>query len=346
MTRIRLGWESRLDQITLSIDLVVFGAGLVLLGALSGWSGWISVPLIVIGVVFLLVVLLRLQGWRSLRWRKDLVLEPERIVLETRTKAAFRIPWKDLAAVGVHSENTAKQQVLVLFRKTGGLPKRVRVPRGTQVVTALATTAPRDWPRVPPGPWDALVTAPGVDPRTIPVPDPRPAVVVPIGARNRRRGIVGGVLAAAITVGLLTVAFAAASTPATRVLAIVFTMPFAVLALPLLLSAPMAARGRRFVIDAAGFELEDPNGEPFALPWNEIEAISTESAVVGANAVGTFNPGRELDRVLITTRDRTLVVRLGSQFESLREVAAGVQEFAPSRWAGANVRRAGPFELK
>ncbi|HVW41959.1 MAG TPA: hypothetical protein VHC18_11495 [Amycolatopsis sp.] len=49
MTRIRLARQARLDQVTVLVDVAVIGLGLVLLGALGDWSGWLTVPMIVIG---------------------------------------------------------------------------------------------------------------------------------------------------------------------------------------------------------------------------------------------------------------------------------------------------------
>ncbi|TNC28473.1 hypothetical protein [Amycolatopsis alkalitolerans] len=76
MTRIRLGWEAQIGQLALLMDFLVAGVGLVVLGALLDWSGWLTTPMIVIGVLVLLIAALRLQGWRSLWWRRDFVVDP------------------------------------------------------------------------------------------------------------------------------------------------------------------------------------------------------------------------------------------------------------------------------
>lgn len=342
-TRIRLGWESQLDQITLTFDFGVLGVGFIVVGPLLGWSAWINVPMIVIGSLLLLMVLLRLHSWRSLWWRRDLVVSPERIVQETRTKRAFRIAWRKLGAVGVYSEKGAKSQVLVMRYKADGKVERVRLPQRSELAAAFHTEAPADWSRLAAGPWDVLLTAPGEE--SLPDPDPRQPTVVNIGKRSRIQGVGGGLLIVAIAVGMLSVVFTAHDI-GTRLIGLFFGIPFGAFALFALVAAPMAARKRRFVIDGHGFALEDPDPESVTLSWEEIIGVGTDIAARGAHFVGTATPSLELDSVLVATREKTLVFRLGSQPKSVSEIRAGVQEFAPDRWEGVNVHPAGPFQIR
>ncbi|WP_431875513.1 hypothetical protein [Amycolatopsis sacchari] len=365
MTRIRLGWRTRLDQISVAFIFLVLGAGLVLSGAMAGTSGWLTVPMIVIGVVFLLVVALRLLGWRSLRWPRELVVDDSGIGYETKGGDAFRISWADLSAVGVHSEEGVDERfglVLVFFPKSGDfaehlyspvlvrLPRnsavKVRLPRRPGVAEAVAQGAPRDWQRVPSTPWSALVTAPGVAPQLVPAPEAQPPVVVDLGRRTVVQALVGGVLAACVGAGLLTAAFTdSGAGVVVRVLSVLLGAPFALLALGLLLWSPMVARGRCFVLDADSFSLDDPSGEPFTLPWGEITSVAVET-FWSRRAVGSFASRRRLDQVLVRTHERTTTVHLGSQRGSVDELARAVQRFAPRLWAGATTRAAGPFQVK
>lgn len=366
MTRIRLGWEARIDQVTVLVLFAVIGVGLVFLGAGRDWPGWLTVPMIVIGILFLLIVLLRLSGWRSMWWPRDLVVSESAIAYEAKRGGAFQIPWSDLAAVGVHSDNGVDELyglILVFFPKSANVADRVlstkilrlprngalkvRLPRREGIVEAIRDTAPRDWQRVPATPWHTLVAAAGVAPQVVPAPDPRPPVVVNTGKRTRWQALIGGVLAVAASVGFLSIIFGQSQGGAgVKVFGAVLGIPFIVLAGALVMYAPMIARGRHVVVDADSFTWDDPSGDDsFMLGWPEITSVAVETSITRSGPT-TWSGRRRLDNILVHTQKDNKRVSLGSQPASVEQIAAAVQQFSPQLWYGAKTGTAGPFQLK
>lgn len=364
MTRIRLGWESRLDQITVLVLFTVIGLGLVLLGAAMDWAGWLTVPMIVVGALFILVILVRLNGWRSLWWPRDLVITGEGIAYDAKMRGTFRIAWADLAAVGVHSDNGVNERfglTLVFFPRSADLGQRVlspnllrlprngalkvRLPRRAGLAEAIRAAAPGNWQRLP-SPWDALVAAPGVAPQVVPAPDPRPPVVVNVGKRTRWQALIGGALAVAASAAFLAIIFGQSQGGVgVKVLAGVLGIPFFLLALGLLLSVPMVARSRFFVLDGDSFTWDDPSGEPFMIGWPEITMVAVETSL-SAPAPSTWAAQRRLDNIIVRTRQEEKRVPVGTQPGTVEQLGNAVQQFAPNVWAGAQTRTAGRFQLK
>ncbi|GAB2994548.1 hypothetical protein LWP59_01360 [Amycolatopsis acidiphila] len=359
VTRVRLGWEARLDQVTVAINVVVIGVGLVVLGALLDWSGWLTVPMIVIGVVFLLVALLRLQGWRSLVWPRTLTVGPEGISYESKKGGGFQLRWSELAAVGVHSDAEVDARfglALVFFPKSAGLtggsliPLRqnggllARLPRRAGVVAAVRDGAPGDWQRFAPGPWDALAAAPGIAPQVIPQPDLARPVVVDIGRRLAGQGLTGGALAAFFGVVAFIAAFSGGTSPGMRAVFAVVGSPFLLLAVGILMSVPLLARRRYAVLDPYAFTWDDPGEDSFALPWQEISSVAIRSTVVKGSP-WTWTSGRSLDHVVLHTGGQNRDLPLGDQRGAAGQIGAAVQQFAPQVWRGASTRT-GRFEIK
>ncbi|MTD58457.1 hypothetical protein [Amycolatopsis pithecellobii] len=364
MTRIRLGWEARIDQITVAILFLVIGFGLVFLGAVLDWTGWLTVPMIVIGIPFLLVVLLRLSGWRSLWWPHDLVVSGETISYETKMGDAFTISWADLAAVGVHSDHGINERfglILVFFPKSADfaakltspkilrLPRngtfRVRIPRRAGITEAIAQAAPAAWQRVPATPWDALVAEPGVAPQVVPAPDTRPPAVVDVGRRTRWQAMVGEVVTVAASAGFLVIIFGQHESVAIRVIGAIFGIPFTLVAVGLVLSVPMTARRRYFVLDADGFAWDDPHGEPFMFGWPEITSVSVETSM-SRPAPTAWTARRRLDSIVVHTRKQHMRVPVGDQPATVEQLADAVQRFAPQLWSGQSTRTAGRVQYK
>lgn len=358
-TRVRLGWEARLDQLTIAINVVVIGVGLVVLGALLDWSGWITVPMIVVGCVFLLVALVRLQGWRSLVWPRTLVVGPDGIGYESKKGGAFRLRWADLAAVGVHSDNGVDPRFglsLVFFPKAGNLPRGsliplghngallARLPRRADVAAAVRDGAPADWQRFGPGPWDSLVAAREVAPQVIPQPEFAPPVVVNLGRRLAGQGFSGGILAAFFGVVAFIAAFTPGPSAGMRVAFAVVGTPFLLVAVGILLSVPVVARRRYAVLDPYAFTWDDPGADSFSLPWPEISSVAVRSIVVKGSAA-TWTSGRELDHVVVRTGGKNLDLALGAQRTAAAQIGEAVHRFAPQVWRGAS-SRTGRFEIK
>ncbi|WP_236789961.1 hypothetical protein [Amycolatopsis sp. GM8] len=364
MTRIRLGWEARIDQIAVAIDFLVVGAGLVLLGALTDWSGWLTVPMIVIGVLILLIVALRMQGWRSLWWRRELVIGPEVIAHETKHDGAFRIQWSHLAAVGVHADPGADKRfgvTLTFFPKTADFGKnlrgpllvrlprnhavKVRIPYRAEIADAFRSSAPSDWQRLAAAPWDVLVAAPGVAPDVIPAPDVRPPVVVDVGRRARWQILVGGVVSIALTTGALSITFGSSPEILLHVIGAFVSVLFLVPAVFAVAFGLVSIRTRSFVLDADSFALADSVEGAFTLGWPEITGVGAEISVT-ARGPGTWAAQRSLDQILVFTQEGAIGLRIGSQQRSVDEIARGVQQFAPELWAGQKTVKAGRFQIR
>lgn len=358
MTRIRLARQARLDQLAIAIDVVVVGTGLVLLGALTDWSGWLTVPMIVIGVLFLLVAALRLQGWRSLVWSRDLVVDAEGVRCESRKGDGFAVRWADLAAVGVHSDDDVDVRfglTLVVYPKAAGLAGSgslvplhdnaalmTRIPRRAGVAAAIRDGAPNGWQRPASTGWDALVAAPEVAPRVIPEPAPGRPVVVNIGRTSARQGLVGGALAAFFGIVAFIGAFSSGAPAGMRVASAVVGVLFLLVAVVLAASVPMVARRRYAVLDPYAFLWSDPGGESVTLPWDTISSVTTKSTVVRGS---TVSYGRTLAHVVVHSKERNLDLALGAQQRSAERIAEAVQQFAPRVWRGTT-ERTGRFDVR
>lgn len=359
VSRVRLGWQAQLDQLTVAINVIVLGIGLVVLGALLDWTGWITVPMIVIGSVFLLVALVRLQGWRSLLSPRTLTVGPDGVTYTAKKGRGFQLPWSELAAVGVHSDDGVDTRfglALVFFPKSanvaadglvrvphnGGL--LARLPRRAEVAAAIHGSAPAGWQRLAVGPWDSLVAAPEIAPQVIPQPDLGAPVVVNIGRRLAAQGLSGGLLAAFFGVVAFIAAFSSGAGAATRVAFAVVGAPFVLVAAGILLSMPMVARRRYAVLDPYAFTWEDPGDESFSLPWPEISSLAIRSTVVRPGPT-SWSSGRELDHVVVRTGEKNLDLALGDQPAAAGRIAEAAQRFAPQVWHGTSTR-GGRFEIK
>jgi hypothetical protein len=362
VTRIRLGWEARLDQLTVAINVVLIGLGLVVLGALLDWSGWLTVPMIVIGSVFLLIAALRLQGWRSLVWPRTLVVDADGITYDSKKGGAFQLRWSELAAVGVRSDEGGDARfglALVFFPKSADLaegrpggpliPLRqnsallVRLPRRADVAAAVRDGAPGDWQRLAPGPWDALAAAPGIAPQVIPQLDPGRPVVVNIGRPLSGQSLTGGALAGFFGVVAFIAAFSSGAGAGMRVVFAVVGSPFLLLAIGILISLPVVVRRRYMVLDAYSFGWDDPGEQSFTLGWQEISSVAIRSTVVKGSR-WTSTSGRSLEHVVLQTREKNFDLPLGEQRAAASQIAEAVQRFAPNVWRGASTR-AGRFEI-
>lgn len=355
MTRIRLARQARLDQVTILINVVVVGLGLVLLGALADWSGWLTVPMIVIGAVFLLVALLRLQGWRSLVWSRNLVVDAEGIRCESRQDDGFAVRWSDLAAVGMHADEGVDVRfglTLVCYPKSAELPgsgslvplrdnaaRMARLARRAGIAAAIRDGAPGDWTRAGSTGWDVLVAAPEVTPQVIPEPAHGRPVVVNVGRSMGGQGLVGGALAAFFGIVALVGAFGSGG--GMRVAFAVVGVPFLLVAVAIAASVPVLARRRYAVLDPYAFIWDDPGAESVTLPWDAISSVSTKSTVVRGSALSN---GRTLAHVVVRSKARNLDLALGAQPRAAERIAEAVQQFAPQVWRGA-ATRTGRFDL-
>ncbi|TNC28472.1 hypothetical protein [Amycolatopsis alkalitolerans] len=363
MTRIRLGWEAQIDKVTYATAFLIVGLALVILGSVLGWAVWLAVPVIVVGVVSLLVFALRMRGWRSLWWRRELVIGADGIAYEAKN-SGFTVAWSDLAVLGVHSDNGVIERfglTLVFFPRSVDFTQRlssfrilrlprngafkVRIPRRAGIVEAINGAAPAGWQRVPSPAWNALVVEPGVDPHAVPVPDPRPPVVVNVGRKSRRQALIGGVLMVAAAAAFLAAIFGNHNGGVTvRVIASVLGAPFIIGAVAMVLSGPMVARSRYVVIDADSFTWDDPSGQPFTFAWNEIASVAVQTRV-SRSAPGTWASQRRIDSILVSARQEHRKLPVGDQRAEVDQIGRAVQQFAPRAWAGATTGIAGPLQL-
>ncbi|GAB3885555.1 hypothetical protein GCM10029964_048410 [Kibdelosporangium lantanae] len=135
--KIRLGWEARLDQLTIAVDLAVVGVGLLVWGAYVG-----SVLMIVPGALVALVALVRLHGWRSLLWPRTLTIGPDGIADDTRKGTAFHVRWPDVHSVGVITTTDAMTLVFALAGATRAEAELTGSSAGSGAGTDAGTAVP------------------------------------------------------------------------------------------------------------------------------------------------------------------------------------------------------------
>jgi hypothetical protein len=287
MTEIRLGWDTRADQLQLEIDVLAIGIAALLAAALVDWSGFgivAEVLLYLVGGLFALVGLVRAHGWRTLLAPRKLVTGPEILADNAMANRGFRHSWSTLRAVGVLVDPDAAKHygtALVIFPAQGDAEVR-HVPRRAGIAAAVRDGAPSTWQRTT-GPWASLVTAPGTDPQTLAVPAIRDkdAVVVNVGRTTAWHGLVGGALAALFGVSAVVgAANGAATNGASNLVVALVGLPFCLLGLATAGSVLVLVRPRSVVLDRHGFTWDDPRVASFVVAWHDLASLTVETATV------------------------------------------------------------------
>ncbi|HEY3685309.1 MAG TPA: hypothetical protein VGL93_19925 [Streptosporangiaceae bacterium] len=372
MTRtVRLGWETRLDQLTLAVNIAILGVGLILVGAfgLAGAVG--DVLLIVLGALLCLFDGLRLLGWRSLLWPRTLTAGPDGVADDSKKGHGFGVTWSGITALGVCDDRSADDSrglVLVVYPSAGADPATfgpglvslsgdgagplvARLPRRRGVVAALRAAAPDIWPRAEREPWAVLLTAPGMDTEIVP-PRAEPAVTVNVSRRLARQGLVGAVLAAFFGVSAMVAAFGGGPAPTGQRIAVAAVgAPFVLIALALVLGGPVMIRRRRIRLDSRGFTWDDPTEESFTVAWPDLSAVSIETRVYQTRSTGDRHGVRvilEPKAADFGTRYPTMakfadgpryVIPLGDQPRAAQTIAAAIERLAPGIWRGTRTEQ-------
>jgi len=354
--RVRLGWESRLDQLTLAVNLAIAGIGLILVGAfgLLGIVGGIGT--IIVGTLVCLVDGLRLLGWRSLLWPRVLTVGPDGVVDGSRKGHGFHIAWSDVTALGVYDDPAADARrglLVVLYPSDSADPDTfgpgltwlsggeagtlvARLPRRPGVVAALRDAAPGDWRRVDRAPWAALLTAPGLA-EEIPEPRVDPAVTVDVGRGLARQGVIGAVLAGFFGVSALYSAIGGVhESVGGRIAVAAVGTPFLLIALALVLSGPVLVRNRRVIMDRTTFTWDDPGEESFSYAWDDLAAVSIEDHVIHNPKSGD----RHAVRVILEPKSGPQrVLRIGDQPRVAQSIAEAAARLAPQIWRGTRTEQ-------
>jgi len=349
VTRIRLGWETQLDQLTLAIDLALLGVGLILAGALVHWHGWLAqtfgILLIVVGAIFCLVDGLRLLGWRSLLWPRSLLLDETGISDDSKKGRGFRFDWTDLEAVGVIEDR------LVFFPQQ----RSYDLARREGVVEAVLNSKPADWQQQRSSGWSALITAPGA-----PVPTPPPAPRqqrIDVATAIAWQALIGGALAAFFGVSAYLAAFGVIGSTGSRTAFLAIGTPFALIGLATLLSIPVAVRRRWVVIDQETFTWADPTETSFTVGWKELTGVSLDlvtvpSATLSRHSVHVYLTPADAafaqrhPEMRLFAKDGRYVLELGDVPGPARAIAAACQDAAPSGiWQGI-AERTGTLGIK
>ena len=350
--KIRLGWEARLDQLTIAVDLTIVGVGLVVWGAYVG-----SALMIVPGALVTLVALVRLHGWRSLIWPRTLTIGPDGIADDTRKATAFHVRWPDLRSIGVITSPDAMTLVFTFPQATAeATPHATR--EGTREATPQATQRTTRSYRIPrrDGVLPALRAAAPCPVTELP---PGERVVVDVGTTIGRQGVVGGVLAGFFGVVGLVGAFSPDAATWARVVAGLIGTPLTLIALGTVLSLPVLLRKRQVVVDPVGFTWVDPGEQSFTIPWAELVGVSVDSTVVrnnrSVNPSGARYGNRYAVRVVLTPVEsrpelakfaagETYEIRLGSLPRQGAMIADAVAHLAPNVWRGTT-EKPGRFGL-
>lgn len=373
MTRsVRLGWEARLDQVTVAVDVAIVGIGLVLVGVFGLVGAVGDVVLVVLGVLLCLFDGLRLLGWRTLLWPRTFAVGPGGVADDGKKGHGFRLAWADVAALGVYDDPSGERSrglLLVVYPSAAADPAAfapglahvpgdagdtadavgplvARLPRRAGVVAALRAGAPEGWGRAERAPWAVLLTAPGVVEEIAP-PRVEPVVTVDVGRRLARQGVVGAVLAAFFGVSAMVAAFGGGPAPAGQRIAVAAVgAPFVLVAVALVLGGPVMVRRRRILLDSHTFTWDDPSEDSFTAAWADLAAVFVEMHVVHNVNTGDRYGVRvvlEPKGADFTTRHPTMarfaagdryVVPLGDQPRAARAIAAAVERLAPGVWRG------------
>jgi hypothetical protein len=325
VTKIRLGWETRLDQLNLTVSAALAGVGLIVLGAFA--DGFGGVLLIILGSLISVVVMVRLNGWRSLLWPRNLTVGPDGIADDTKKGTAFHVRWPDLVAVGVITEPDAITLVFT-FRKA---VRRYRVPPRAGILPAIRQAATCPVSELPPPEGDR--------------------VIIDIGRSQGAQGIVGGFLAGFFGVIALVAAFDPSAPTAGRVIAGIIGTPLTLIALGTLLGLPALVRKRRIVVDGGAFTWDDPTEQSFTVAWDALAGISVDTTVVTNMKSGDRSsvhvvftpPGPDFadhhrDMAKFQAGDG-YVLPLGPQNDNGVRVADAISHFAPGVWRGLNAQR-------
>lgn len=372
---VRLGWETRLDQLTLAATLAIAGIGLVLAGV-TGVLGTVGgILAIIVGIILCLVDALRLLGWRSLLGPRLLTAGPDGVTDGSRMGRGFHIAWTDLTALGVYDDPAAADPrglLVVLYPSDSADPDTfgpgvtwlsgpaagtlvARLPRRSGVVAALRDAMPDTWRREDRAPWSLLLTGPGLA-EAIPAPRPEPAVTVDVGRGLARQGVMGALVAAFFGVSAMYAAFGGGPEPTGyRITVALVGAPFLLVAVALVLSGPVVVRKRRIILDDTTFTWDDPTEESFTVAWDDLAAVSLEDHVIRNPRSGD----RHAVRVVLEpdgahfaehhrgmarfARDGKYVIPLGDQPRVGQAVAAAAERLAPGTWRGmrTDVRRFG-----
>lgn len=325
-TKIRLGWETQIDQLTLAIDFTIVGVGLIVLGAYLGGAGGVMV--IVLGTLITIVAVVRFHGWRSLLWPRNLTVGPDGIADDTKKSTPFDVKWTDLASVGVITERDRITLVFTLKNAT----RTYRIPRKAGVLPALREAATCPVTELPP--------PPDVD-----------RVVVNVGARQGWFGVVGGALAGFFGVSGLIAAFDSHYTTGARIMAGIIGTPLALIGLAVLLSLPVLLRKRLVVVDATAFTWDDPSEQSFTVPWTDLAGAAIDSTVVrNMNSGNRYSVHivllphgsdfaenhREMRKF---AKDDRYVIPLGDAAADGARIGDAIRRFAPDVWRGASEKR-------
>ncbi|HEY4455624.1 MAG TPA: hypothetical protein VGN81_15035 [Pseudonocardiaceae bacterium] len=287
MTEIRLGWDTRADELQLEIDVLAIGIAALLVAALVDFSGAgivVKVLLYLVGGLFTLVGLVRAHGWRTLLAPRTLTTGPEILADNAMANRGFRHSWSTLRAVCVLVEEDAPRHygtTLVIFPADGDVEVR-HVPRRPGIAEAVRDGAPSTWQRTT-GPWASLVTAPGTDPQTLAVPatQDKDAVVVNIGRTTAWHGLVGGGLAALFgALAVVGAANGAATNGASNLVVALVGLPFCLIGLATAGSVLVLVRPRSIVLDRHGFTWDDPRVSSFVVAWRDLASLTVETATV------------------------------------------------------------------
>ena len=379
-TRIRLGWETRLDQLTLAIDLALLGTGFVLAGALVHWHGWLAhtfgVLLIVVGAILCLVDGVRLLGWRTLLWPRSLRLDEQSISDDTKKNPGFRVDWADYKAVGVIDDPVRPGLVLVFFPRSrshdshlslyagfgpAGWPQPLAapIPRRTGVVEAILAGKPTTWQPHRSDGWAALICAENDQVEAIPVPPAaRPQQRIDVGSDIAWQALIGGTLAGFLGVLAYLAAFDVLANTGTTAAFLVVGTPFLLIGLATLLSVPVVIRRRWVVIDHETFGWADPTETSFTVGWNELTSVSVEIITVPSASLSRHSVHvwltptddaafvRRHPEVKSFAEDGRYLLRLGDVVGPAKALAAACQSSAPSGvWQGV-AEHAGTFGIR
>ncbi|WP_037361771.1 hypothetical protein [Amycolatopsis orientalis] len=329
-----LGNQLGVAMLFLSVGGALIGGGVLLLGGLWGTVG--GILLILAGVPFVLTVLVRFHGWRSLFWKETLEISADRVAVARTTPEIpdFAVDWSEVSALGLYAGTAynATDGVLLCAHYPDRPPRVVRLPRRPEVLAAIGTATPPGWSNEPVPDWPVRIARPGTPPQQVPGPGPSAFAVMRLMTRSNRLQIIAG-LVLALGIGALPwlLLLGGRDTTALVVVGIVLS-PLLLLAVYGMFALPTAVAQTWLTLDRDGVVHEGVN-ETTRCEWAQLARAWLETSHVDSVQVGM----RRRDDVTLRLSlkgGRSLSLDLGDQPVLVPSVKAAFERFAGPVWLG------------
>lgn len=329
-----LGNQLGVAMLFLSVGGALIGGGVLLLGGLWGTVG--GILLILVGVPFVLTVLVRFHGWRSLFWKETLQIGADGVAVVRTTPDIpdFVVDWSEVSALGLYAGTAYNTTdcVLLCAHYPDRPPRVERLPRRPEILAAIGAAAPPGWGNEPVPDWPVRIVCPGAPPQDVPGPGPSAFAVVQLMTKPNRLQIIAG-LALALGIGALPwlLLLDGRDTTALVIIGIVLS-PLLLVALCGMFALPTVVAQTWLTLDRDGVVHEGVN-DTTRCEWAQLDRAWVETSHVDSVQVGM----RRRDDVMLrlSLKDgRSLNLDLGDQPVLLPPLKAAFERFGGPVWLG------------